>query len=337
VARTRAQRRRRTLLITLALVVTLIVLVFARDVSRAAHGAITARRSENRSFGALANALILEENSFDGRLDRLLSQGGTLSREVFAARLNQLDEQLPNWITTSDQLRRPVLSHNVNDELNLLTQERVAAYQVLLGQVAHELELPWTPSTVSSPTSIVNPAASLIATSQQWNVDRFALVKEPGTVRLHATSALSAQYFDHNGAQALMRSASLALMRAVDIAAIRVSPAPLPSAHTDLLLPPVTSVQIGVTVVNDGYDDQPVTLTVQVILLNHLGRAFSQRMTTTLGPMAAYAFVPRILTTAASERAKVQIHVIGAHAPLGKSTIEDFVLEMSPSGNPAPG
>jgi hypothetical protein len=96
-------------------------------------------------------------------------------------------------------------------------------------------------------------------------------------------------------------------------------------------------VQIGVTVVNDSYDDQPVTLTVQVILLNHLGQALSQRMSATLGPMGAYAFVPRILTTAASERAKVQIHVIGARAPLGKSTTEDFLLEMSPSGNTVPG
>jgi hypothetical protein len=321
------------LLISLALVVTLIVLVFARDVSRSAHGAITARRSENRSFGALANALILQENAFDGRLYLLLSQGGSLSREVFAARLSQLDAQLPGWSTAADQLRRPTLSHDVNNEFDLLTQERVETYQALLGDVAHDLQLPWN---VEYSATIVNPAVSLIETSKSWNIDRFALRKEPGTVRLDATSAETAQYFDKNGANAL-QSASLALVRAVDIAAVRVNPSPLPSKSGVLLLPPVTSVQIGVTVVNDSYDNQPITFTVQVIPLNHRGVSFAQRMTTTLGPMGAYAFVPKILTTAPSEQARVIFHVIGARAAVGKLTIETFRLEMSPSGNTAPG
>jgi hypothetical protein len=321
------------LLISLALVVTLIVLVFARDVSRSAHGAITARRSENRSFGALANALILQENAFDGRLYLLLSQGGSLSREVFAARLSQLDEQLSGWSTAADQLRRPTLSHDVNNEFDLLTQERVETYQTLLGDVAHDLQLPWN---VQYSATIVNPAVSLIETSKSWNMDRFALRKEPGTVRLDATSAETAQYFDKNGANAL-QSTSLALVRAVDIAAVRVNPSPLPSKSGVLLLPPVTSVQVGVTVVNDSYDNQPITFTVQVIPLNNRGASFSQRMTTTLGPMGAYAFVPKILTTAPSELARVILHVIGARAAVGKLTTEVFRLEMSPSGNTAPG
>ena len=332
-ARTRAQRRRRTLLISVALVVTLIVLVFARDVSRSAHGSITGRRSENRSFGALANSLILQENAFDGRLFRLLSEGGTLRREVFAARLAQLDEQLPNWATAADELRLPNLSHDVNNEFDLLTQERVASYQSLLGDVAHDLQLPWN---VKYSVTITNPAVSLIETSESWNVDRFALRKEPGTVRLDATSAQSAQYFDKNGANAL-QSTSLALVRAVDIAAVRVNPSALPSKSGVLLLPPVTSVRMGVTVVNDSYDNQPITFTVQVTPLNNRGVAFSQRMTTTLGPMGAYAFVPKILTTAPSEQARVILHVIGARAAVGKLTTEIFRLEMSPSGNTAPG
>jgi hypothetical protein len=318
------------LLISLALVVTLIILVFARDVSRSGHSAITARRSENRSFGALANALILQENSFDGRLYQLLSKGGTLDRAVFAARLNQLDEQLPYWATAADQLRRPVLSHDVNNEFDLLTQERVTAYQALLGDIARDLHLPWNASVS---TEIANPASSLIAASERWNVDRFALRKEPGTVRLDATSAESAQYFFTNGANVLVESTSLRLVRAVDIAAVRVAPSPLPAKSGIWLLPPVTSVQIGVTVVNDSYDDQPLTLTIQVIPLNNRGVALSQRMTTTLGPMGAYAFVPKLLTTAPSEQARVILHVVGARAAVGKLTTEEVRLEMSPSGN----
>jgi hypothetical protein len=334
VARTRAQRRRRTLLISIALVVTLIVLVFARDVSRAGHGAITARRSENRSFAALANTLLSGENLFDGRLDRLLVQGGSLSRVVFAARLEQLNEQLPAWSVAADQLRTPKLAHDVNATLDELTQSRVTAYQSLLADVARTLSLPW--STVSTQSS-ARAAATLIATSVRWNHDRYALAKEPGTVRLLATSAVSAQYVAQHGTSDLTQSSSLRLVRAISIAALRVVPAPLPAATGVMLLPPVTSVQLGVSVLNASYDEQPVVLTIQVTPLNHLGDAFVQRMSATLGPDQAFAFVPKALGTAASESARVVIRVSGARAAVGKTTVEVFHLEMSPSGNVSPG
>jgi hypothetical protein len=95
VARTRAQRRRHSVFLTIALVATFVVLVFARDVSRSAHDAITNERSENRSFAGLANTLITQENAFDTRAARLLRNGGTLTRPIFDARLQQLDQQLP--------------------------------------------------------------------------------------------------------------------------------------------------------------------------------------------------------------------------------------------------
>jgi hypothetical protein len=330
VARTRAQRRRRTLLITLALAVTLVVLLFARDVSRSAHGSATSQRSEDRSFGALANALIASENNFDARLEYLLSHGSTLHRDVFAARLAQLDQQLPGWTTAADQLRRPVLDHAVNESLDQLTQERVAAYQTLLRYVAHALTLPWT----SGPSEVVvNPAASLVTTSQQWNVDRFALVKDPGRVRLTATSSLSAAYFAQNGVAALVHASALTLSRGIGIAALRVSPSPLPANPGVLLLPPVTSVRFGVSVLNASYVDQPVTLTIRVSPLNARGASFTQTLTTTLGPLAAYAFVPRALRTAASERARIVLTLTGAPSAAGMVTAETYQLEMSPSGN----
>lgn len=329
-ARTRAQRRRRTLLITLALAVTLVVLLFARDVSRSAHGSAASRRSEDRSFGALANALISSENNFDTRLASLLAQGGTLQRDVFAARLGQLDQQLPGWATAADQLRRPDLAHDVNESLDQLTQERVAAYQTLLRYVAHALTLPWS----TGPSEVVtNPAASLVTTSQHWNVDRFSLVKEPGRVRLTATSSLSAVYFAQYGVASLVNSPSLALIRAIGIAALRVSPAPLPASPGVLLLPPVTSVQFGVSVLNTSYVNQPVTLTIRVTPANKQRAAFAQTLTTTLGPLGAYAFVPRALRTAASERARVVVTLSGAPAASGMVISETLQLEMSPSGS----
>jgi hypothetical protein len=318
------------LLITLALAATLLVLLFARDVSRSAHGSATSRRSEDRSFGALANALIGNENNFDARLELLLSQGGTLNREVFSARLDQLDQELPGWTTTADQLRRPVLVRDVNETLDQLTQERVAAYQTLLRSVAHALTLPWS----SGPSEVVtNAAASLVSTSQNWNVDRFALVNEPGLVHLKATSSVSAAYFAQNGVAALVHSPSLTLSRGIGIAALRVSPSPLPAGPGILLLPPVTSVQFGVSVLNASYVDQPVTLSIRVTPSNKRGAALSQTLRTTLGPQGAFAFAPRALRTAASERARVVVMLSGAPAAAGMLISETYQLEMSPSGN----
>jgi len=329
VARTRAQRRRHTLLITLALAATLVVLLFARDVSRSAHGASNSQRSENRSFAALANTLLTNENNFNGRLNLLLSQGTTLTRPVFAARLNQLDQELSNWSTAAGQLRRPGLDHHVNETLYKITVTRVAAYQTLLGDVATALGLPWSAASLNV---VTNPAATLVATDQQWSVDRFALAKEPGFVHLDKTNSSGASYYATHGLTTLVNAPSLALVRAISIGAVRVSPAPLPASKGVLLLPPVGLVQLGVSVVNASYDDQPITLTIRVTPLNHRGAALVQTMNTTLGPLGAYAFIPESISTAASERARVVLTLSGAPAAAGKVTSETYQLEMSPSG-----
>ncbi len=318
------------MLISLALIITLIVLVFARDVSRSAHGAITERRSENKSFASLANGLIDQENQFDARLDRLLAHGDTLRRTTFAARLYQLNDELPGWITDADLLREPALSHHVNETLFQLTTERVAAYEALFGEIAHALTLPWTTNPIEH---VADPAATIVNTSKRWNVARFALSKEPGRVRLDASTAHSATYFKQRGTYALASSRSLALVRAISIVAVHVTPAPLPAPRGVLLLPPVTSVGFGVSVLNASYDEQPVTLSIRVTPTNHLGQPFFERMHATIGPLEAYAFVPENLTTAANERAGVVITVAGARAAVGMVTTEHYRLELSPSGN----
>ena len=74
-ARTRAQRRRHSFWLGVAAVITLLVLLFARDVTRAAHNSLSPRRSENRSFAALASSLIAQENNLDLRLRYLGATG----------------------------------------------------------------------------------------------------------------------------------------------------------------------------------------------------------------------------------------------------------------------
>lgn len=318
----------------MALAVTLVVLLFARDVGRSAHGAISPRRSENRSFGVLANALLSQENSFDSRLAYLLANGQGLSRVVFAARLTQLAQELPSWQTQAVQLRRPRLAHGVNDAISLLTEQRIDDYQTILAGVASSLSLPW-PAATGSPANLSPGAAqaALLATSKQWSVARWGLIREPGRVSLLATTNVSALVDLAAAESSLARSRTLALTRGIGIVAVSVTPAPLPAAAGELLLPPTGSVRLGVTVSNASYVDQPVSLTYILTPTNRLGLSQRQTMTMTLRPLQSYAFVPKLLSAVASEHAMLTISLSGASSGPGMSRLRRYSVIVSPSGN----
>ena len=329
-ARTRAQRRRQTLYLTLALAATLIVLLFARDVTRSAHGAIGPRRSENRSFGALANVLIAQENVFDAHLAYLLAHGETLSRPVFAARLKQLNQLLPTWTTEAGLLRRPKLAHSVNDALVQQTEQRVDAYQSMFTTIARRLTLPW-PAVPATSLVVTDPVQTLVATSLQWGIDRRSLVREPGLVHLDALTTSSATIYSGAGVTQLVAAPSLALVRGIAIAAVAVKPSPLPAVAGELLLPPVASVHLGVSVLNAAYATQPVTLVVT--FHPSVGPVQRQVLTVTLGPLASYAFVPKNLATRPSERGTLVISLTGARAASNMTRSRTYQVRMSPSGN----
>lgn len=315
------------------MIVTLLILVFARDVTRSAHGAIGPRRSENRSFAQLANSLLGQENSFDAHLTYLLNHGSTLTRPVFGARLDQLAQQLPLWTTEASQLRRPVLAHHVNDTVYALTEQRCDDYQVVLGYIASTLSLPWTTGATYSAASVHTAQASLVATAQQWGSARWSLRREPGLVTLLATSADSARLDLPAVVQALATSPGLALTRGVGISAVQVLPAPLPAAIGDLVLPPSSTMHLGIAVTNSSYVEQPVTLLVTLVPTNGFGVSQSQTMRTVLGPLESYAFVAKILSTKASEKATLRITLAGAPTAAGMSRVRVYNLTMSPSGN----
>jgi hypothetical protein len=323
--------------LSVAVVVTLLALLFARDVTRAAHGSLSPRRSENRSFGVLASTLLTRENEFDTRLGYLLNDGQTLSRPVFAARLTQLADQLVSWSTESEQLRRPDLAHDVNDVLAQESLLRFEDYEAILNDVVGSLQLP--ASTLPWPAgdmNIVNTnvaQASLLSTSKQWSTRRWSLAKEPGRVVLSATANGVALLHLSSVAQELRTSPTLQAVRGVGLVAISVTPAPLPSVAGELLLPPVTSVHLGVSVLNDNYIDQPIYLTVTLIPMNGRGVRQSQTMNTVLGPLQSYAFIPKLLTTKASEKATLIIKVAGAPSALNMTRVRTFHVIMSPSGN----
>ena len=331
-ARTRAQRRRSSSLLTVALVATLLVLLFTRDVTRSAHGAASPRQSENRSFAQMANGLIDQENGFDRRLATLLNSGQTLSRPTFAARLDQLARALPDWATQSGLLRRPNLAHNVNGVLADLTQQRVEDYQSILNATASTLNLPWTP-LVASTMNVKSSESSLLSTSSEWGRARWSLVGEPGRATLRATTSTCA----HLDVAALLNTLGsaprLVVTRDFGISAVLITPAPLPAPPGELVLPPVTSLQVGVTVTNAVYVLQPVTVTLTFTPARRGSPVQRQVLSARLGPSESYAFNAAPFTTEASERATLVVSVMGAPHSSRFSASRTYRVVLSPSGN----
>jgi hypothetical protein len=319
--------------LTIAIAATLVALLFARDVTRSAHGAVSPRRSENRSFGTLANLLISQENTFDGRLSYLLSQGTSLSRPVFAARLTQLYQELPAWLTEAEHLRRPKLVNDVNDVIANSTEQRIDAYQLIFANLARQLSLTWPP-TGPSDLNQLTPSQVLIQTSQQWGRERFDLIKQPGTVKLLALTTATAKFVENIGFAHLVSSSSLALHRSVSIAAVSVLPSPLPSAVGELVLPPVTSFHLGISVANDSFVTQPVVVRVVLTRTNGVARGTStvHVLSVTIGPLQSYAFVLGSMPTQPSERATLVIRVTGSTAHPAPAQTRTYQVIMSPAG-----
>jgi hypothetical protein len=324
------------LLLTLAVAVTLVLLVFARDVSRSAHGSVDTRRSENRSFGGLANALVAQQNDFDQSLVTLLRGGGTLTRPVIDSQLEQLRLELTNWNTAAQLLRRPRLAHDVNDKLEQLTEQRIDAYDTILASIASQLTLPpLTPIPTDKP--VATPGQLLITTGIAWNTDRYDLTKEPGRQHLASLTFASAKYFISFGAQNLTSSSSLSVVRGIGVAAVSVSPAPFPAPHGELLLPPVSHFHIGVSVSNSGFVEQPVTLHVTLTPSNGPHPTVRQSFHMDLAPLQSYAVVPKDFATVPSERATLVISVSGAPAAANMTTTRTYSVVMSPTDVPGAG
>ncbi|MGC8509334.1 MAG: hypothetical protein ACP5PB_00475 [Acidimicrobiales bacterium] len=327
-ARSRARRRRYSVLLVVAVILTVLVLGFAEDVSRAAHQAVGPRRSENRSFAQLANDLVGQENLLDARFVYLVTHGESLSRPVFAGRLTQLADQLPQWSTEAQLLRRPILAHHVNRTIAQVTESLVDGYTALFATVAHALTLPWPPSTTATSGAV---SGSLLAAAKEWNVARWSLIHEPGTVTLDALDTATARLNLPATLAALAASPTLTLRRAVSVAALQVLPAPLPSSVGRLLLPPTGELHLGVVARNEAYVVQPCVVSVSLAA----GAAPAQRDATrlTLGPLGSYAWVPTPLRVHAGEHATLTVRVSGTDG--GGTATRTYAVVVAPTVTPA--
>ena len=252
---------------------------------------------------------------------------------MFAARLTQLYQELPEWQTEADHLRRPKLVSDVNDVIANSTDLRIDAYESMFADLAHRLALPW-PSISASQAQALTPSQVLIVTSRQWERERFDLRDQPGSVRLLGLTSAAATYVEHVGFANLVASPSLALRRSVSIAAVSVDPAPLPAPQGKLVLPPVTSFHLGISVANDSFVTQPVAVRVVLTRTNGAARGTSvvHVVNVTLGPLQSYAFVISSMPTQPSERATLVIHVSGTVAIPATGQTRTYQVVMSPAG-----
>ncbi len=313
-----------------ALAITVVAIGFAADVSRAAHGARSVRRSENRSFGLLVNTLVARENAFDGRLAYLLEQGGSLTRVVFTARLGQLAAALPAWTQDAALLRRPTIAHQLNVVVAQTTEERADDAATVLNAVAAALRLPWVALSASGGT-LAAAQSGLQSTAATWSRARFGLVHEPGLVHLAALTTLVANLALPTTLATLAASPSLQLHRSAGISAVEVTPTPLPAPAGELLLIPSPSTSLAATVTNAAETYQPVALTATITnAAGALIHVVHQRAT--LGPLSSIGFSLGTYALAPGSHGTLVLTLNGVSAGGRWPTVRRYRLVVAPSG-----
>ncbi len=311
-----------------ALIVTFVVLVFGREVSRSAHQETSARLSENLSFAQLADTLLGQEDTFDVNLANLLTTGGQLSRVDFAVQLSELTQDLSVWRDVAGQLRTPTLTPNLNVTLAADTLTRVSDYDVILAYVAQGLSLSG-PSTPPAAPSLAVAQSSLLATSASWGSERHFLASAPGHVTLTALSHASAELNVPQYVQTLAAAPSLAATRSIVIAAVQVQPAPFPAPALSLELAPTTTMQVQVSVSNLREILQPVMLTMVFTPL--AGSVQQISSTQTLAPLTSFAFASHTFSVFPGERGNLSVTLNGVPASAGLLHSRTYAVNVSAS------
>jgi hypothetical protein len=325
-SRKRGRQRRRSLLLIGAAVVSVLVLLFASDVSKAAHSVPTAQASQNASFASLGNALIGEENSIDSTLTSILVRGASLDRAQLYTKLLTLRDETLTIPAEAAQLRFPVITGEINEKLASSCQELVRAYDAILADVANGLSLPWpSPATLT----IAQADADLATTTQAWSSLTGAPATQPGHVTLDAFSNFSGILNATAIVQQLSAAPHLKVARSVSIAAVAVTPSPFPAPHGQLDEPSTSTIALGVSVLNGAFALQPVT--VSATLTAASGRSASRTYHLVLGPRGARAVTPISFAVVGGEHATLTVNVTGAPATPGGATQRTYQVIISPT------
>jgi len=329
VARKRTRRRRQSILWSVAVVASLLVLIFARDISQAAHSDPRALRSENQSFAALSTAIVDEENAVDSSLTALLVRGSQLNRAELASRLTTISDTLRSIPPQAAEIRNPVLRNDLNGKFATWCQLRARAYSSLIAGVAQSLRLPWS----SGPSLPERQAVVILrTTTAQWNALTNTLATQPGHVRLASFSDFTGILAIGTLTAQMDAAPRLQLARSIAIAAVSVSPAPFPSSQGTLEIVGTSPLVIGVSVLNGSYAQQPATITATFTASD--GRSTVHRASTVLGPRRAFAFGSLAFSLRSGERGTLRIAVTGAPPTPGYQTVRVYQVHVAPTFTP---
>ncbi len=306
-------------------IATLLVLVFARDVTRAAHDVPAAQASSNQSFAALANALVGEENQIDASLTTVLGHHDGLTRAQLFTSLTMLRNTIASIPAQAQQLRSPMIVDGLNTKLATWAVDRAQAYEAVIKQVATALSLPWPRGRL---LSLASADRILASTTREWNQRNGALLSLPGSSSLNPFTNFSGLLGVADISRQLALSPRLTLHRSISIAAVAIAPAPFPAPPGQLEFVATNSISLGVSVLNGSFSSQPVTL--DAVLTSTTGHVITMQRQGVLGPNDAFAFAGLNFAVRPGEHATLRLRVLGAPATRGKSVDRTYQVVIAP-------
>jgi len=328
VARNRGRRRRQNLKLLIALAVTLALVVLVRDVARLARQSNSQRASLNQSFAVLATSVLNDEATLRGEVTAILSGASTMTRPILAARLALVRESADSLRQRVALLAKPSIAHGVQNTLITVTDLRSTAVSDLASVVSSALDLPGGSSSSATVSSI---ESSVLSSDNMWASAHTELVGEPGHVSLPASTFALTTGPLATAVNTLLSVPALAPTRAMTIAAVSVTPAPLPAPIGVLKLIPVTSIDVAVAVRNTQYISQGFAVTLTVRPTTAVGVGFSRSLSSVAGPLGGRALSFPSIAVVPGERATVTISLTGVAPATSGGGLRQYVLSIAPA------
>lgn len=317
-ARKSAVRRKRQFQVLTALLVLAVIVVFGRDVLRAAHDSRSARESRNTSFATLATAIISSSSSLDHDTISLLDSAPSMSRSTLLTSWTELEKRARDVLQSAEHAREPSIETGINEKLTSVMTLRIAAWETIRQSVEGPLGVP---GVTTPPSGVLNQAvANLQTANTAWERAHGALRHRPGHVRL-PLGAWTLPTLDVPGlVHAAITTLALRPNAIVAINAVSMNPQPLPSGSagaTALVLLPTSSVELGVSVRNSSTTDTTITVHATLTPTNRLGKVVTLSATSSLRASSNTAVLFSEVPITPGERAILRVWVSGA-APTSK-------------------
>ena len=285
--------------------------------------------TENRSFAAAANLFTQRGEVLDAQFTTLLvnpPETRVAARVAVSNIFALLDEQS----SLASHLSPPNLVGGAGDTYADLAAREVTAWRHLLSSWAATYHLSSRVVSTSPPA----PALSeLAAASAQWNRHRGALTSQPGHLRLspQVYGLVSLGVSGWQSAQRGWNASALTITPTLRLAAILISPQPLPTSSAAWIVPASSLLDIGVSVRDVTATDQEVSFTLTVTPTNNVGVKVSFTSSGTLRADGALALRDAFVNVTPGENASVRLDIRSAGG-VGVSVTHPLQVIGTPAG-----